>query len=132
MRNFLADNGYDVSYADGIYGITEELTAKKGEDTFTVEAINPTPRKEADIIFALGKIVKRMDRVGILNDYGLAMPREYFKFLVDFEAAGFDELKIHLFLVDDYLALKHLDPMETVELISNLRAGQIVNPDLMS
>lgn len=132
VRNFLANNGYDVSYTDGIYDITEELSAKKSEEAFIVEAINPSDRRDADIVFALGKIVKRMKNIGILYDYGIAMPREYFKNLKDFEAAGFDALKIHLFLVDDYLALKHLDPIQTVDLIRNLKAGQIINPDLMA
>jgi hypothetical protein len=132
VRTFLVDNGYDVSYADGIYGITEELSAKKGEDNFIVEAINPTPRKDADIVFALGKIIKRMGSVGIQYNYGIAMPHEYFRYLKDFEAAGFEALKIHLFLVDDYLSLKYIDPSRAAELICNLRAGQIVNPDLMT
>jgi hypothetical protein len=107
------------------------LSAKKGEQTFIVEAINPSDRKDADIVFALGKIVKRMSNIGILYDYGIAMPREYFKYLKDFEATGSDALKIHLFLIDDYLAVKYLDPAETVELIRDLREGQIVNPDVI-
>jgi hypothetical protein len=132
VRAFLAGNGYEVTYADGIYGITEELVAKKGEDTFIVEAINPSDRKDADIVLALGKLIKRMSSISVLYDYGVAMPREYFKYLKDFEVAGFNVLKIHVFLVDDYLALKHLDSSQTIELIDNLRAGRIVNPDLLS
>lgn len=64
------------------------MIAKKGKDTFIVEAINKSPRKDADIVLALGKIVKRMGNIGFWYDYGLAMPREYFKFLKDFEVAG--------------------------------------------
>lgn len=132
VRAYLADRGYAVSYADGMYGITEELVAKKGEDTFFVEAINWSSRKDADIVFALGKLVKRMSDVGFWFNYGLAMPKEYYHFLKDFEVAGFDFLKVNVFLVDDYLSVKHLDPKHTVELMRNLKAGQIVNPDLIA
>jgi hypothetical protein len=52
-------------------------------------------------------------------------------FLYLYEVAGFETLKIHVFLVESFNLLTHLDPKETIELIQQLKAGNIVNPDLI-
>jgi hypothetical protein len=67
-----------------------------------------------------------MNAKGFWYHYGLARLRSYFKLLKDFEPVGFDTLKVHLFLVGDFLALKHLDGKETLGLIKHLKAGDIV------
>lgn len=131
VRDHFARLGYEVSYSDDEQGITFELSAKKARDTFIVEVIGESAHKSRDIVFALGKLVKRMSKRGFWYHYGLAMPRDYFKLLKDFETVGFDALKIHLFLVGEFLAIKHLDDKQTLELMQHLKAGQIINPDLI-
>ena len=130
VKEHLQDQGYEVSTAHGKYGITIELTAKRDKDTFFIEAIGESNRK-GDIVFALGKLLKRMKAQGFWIHYAVAMPHSYFKLLQDFEVSGFETLKIHVFLVETFYQLKHLDPKETIELIQQLKAGHIINPDLI-
>ncbi len=64
----------------------------------------------------------------ILDSFGIAMPKSYFKLLKDFEVSGIQTLKLHVFLVESSYLLTHLDPKETIELIQQLKANRIVNP----
>jgi hypothetical protein len=129
----LRNQGYEVSHSRGKYGVTIELLAKRDKDTFFIEAIGETPsRGGQNLVFAIGKLIMRMKEQGFWFHYGVAMPRNYFKLLKNFEVSGLESLKIHVFLVTStYLSPNHLDPKETVELIQQLKAGNIINPDLI-
>jgi len=133
VRQHLENQGYTVSHSVGEYGVSVEILAKRDKDTFLIDAIGETSaRPGPSIVFALGKLVKRMKEQGFWIHYGVAMPKNYYKLLKSFEADAFQMLKIHLFLVDSLYTLTHLDPTETTKMIQLLKAGQIVNPDLIT
>ncbi len=132
VRKHFETEGYQVSLSPGRHRICVDMYAKKDKDTFFVEAIGESAQPDNEnIIFALGKLVMRMKEQGFWVHYGLAIPRSYFKFLRDFEAGGFQTLKIHLFLVENFYTLTHLGPQDAVELIQKLKADQPVNPELI-
>ena len=131
VRQHLENKGYEVSHSEGKYGVTIEIFAKKDKDTFLIEAIGESPRKDGDIVFALGKLLRKMKEQGFWIHYSIAIPRGYFKLLKDFEVGGFETLKIRVFLVESFYELTHLDPTQTNILIRHLKAGDIVNPDLI-
>jgi hypothetical protein len=131
VREHLENKGYDVSHSRDEYGISEEILAKRDKDMFFIEAIGESSQNGSDVIFAIGKLVKRMKEQRFWFHYAIAMPRSYFKMLKNFEVSGFEALKIHFFLVRSFYELTHLDYKETIELIQQLRAGNIINPDLI-
>ncbi len=130
VRQHLENKGYSVSHSLGQFGISQEIFATRDKDTFLIEAIGETSESgEENIIFALGKIVKRMKTQDFWVNYGIAMPRRYFKLLKDFEIFGFKTLNLHVFLVESIPYLIHLTPKETTDLMQQLKEGKIVNPD---
>ncbi len=61
VREQLENKGYTVSYSVGKYGLSAEILAKRDKDTFLIEAIEETSSQSGqNIVFAIGKIVKRM------------------------------------------------------------------------
>ncbi len=130
VREHLEKQGYTFSYSPGRYRVSVEISAYKGKEKFIVEAIGESSRSgEQGLIFALGKIVKRMKEQGFWTYYGVAVPKSYFKLLKNFEVAGFRALNLHVFLVDSFYSLTHLSPADAIELITQLQAGKIVNPN---
>jgi hypothetical protein len=132
VRKHLENQGYTVSHSLDKYGISVEMLAKRDKDTFLIEAIGEDSGGGRGIVYALGKLVQRMTELGFWIHYSVAMPKSYYKLLKDFEVGGFQTLKLHLFLVNSLYMLIHLDPKEIVEMIQQLKAGQIVNPDLIT
>ena len=130
VREHLENKGYAVSHSHDEYGVSEEIQAIKDKDMFFIEAIGESSRGN-DVVYALGKLVKRMKQQGFWFHYAVAMPRGYFKLLKNFEVSGLETLKIHFFLVRSFYELSHLDYKETIELIQQLKAGNIINPDLI-
>lgn len=128
VKDHLENKGYTVTTSPGPYGLGEELLAVKDKDKFFIEAIGETAHKKGpSIVYAIGKIIKRMNEQGFWVHYGIAIPKNYYAVLKDFEPSGFEVLKLHLFLVENFYELVHLDPKETVELIQQLKAGRIVH-----
>lgn len=128
----MENKGYEVSSSDDPYGLSVEVSAKKDRDIFLIEAIGDGPASGKNIIYALGKLMKRMSQVGFWLHYGVAMPKDYFKQLKDFEVGGIETLKLHFFFVDNFYQLTHLDPAQTIKLITELKKGDIATPDLVA
>ena len=126
VREHLQRKGYSVSSSVGKNEVSVEMTAVRDQDHFVIEAMweseQPTDK---NIIFALGKLVKRMNETGSWYHYALALPKDYFRFLREFELAGVELLGLHLFLVESFYTLTELDHKETVELIKALKAGNL-------
>ncbi len=132
VRQHLEREGYKVSFTQERQRICVDIYAKKDKDTFFIEAIGESSQPDThNIIFAIGKLIMRMKEQGFWIHYAIAIPRSYFKFLKDFEVGGFQALKIHVFIVQNFYSLTHLDPQDAVDLIQQLKSGQIVNPDLI-
>lgn len=131
VREHLERKGYKVTHSTSKYGTSEEMVAKKDQDTFFIEAIGKSSHNGVDIAFAIGRLVERMKQQGVWFHYAVAMPRDYFGLLKDFEVSGIDTLKIHFFFTANIYTLTHLDPKEVIELIKQLKAGNPVNPELV-
>ncbi len=126
IRQHLEIKGYSVTHQEDKYALSVEITAKKGRETFLIEGIWETDQPpEQSITYAIGKIVKRMRERGAWTDYGIAMPKSYFKALRDFEIAGFETLGVHLFLIESFYVLTHLHKKLTLELIQHLKEGNV-------
>ncbi|MCW3998710.1 MAG: hypothetical protein NWE93_00540 [Candidatus Bathyarchaeota archaeon] len=126
VTEYLQRKGYEVSAEVGKNSVSVELAAVRDRDHFLIEAIWETGQpSDWDIIFAVGKLVKRMKMQGVWFHYALAMPKDYFRFLREFELAGVEALGLHLFLVESFYTLTELDHKETVELIKELKAGNV-------
>ncbi len=127
VKDHLENKGYIVSQFEKKYGIGIELLATKGKDTFSIEAIGEASNKnDKNIIFAIGNIVKKMKQQGFWIHYGIAIPKNYYNLLKDFEIEGIKMLTLHIFLVENFYSLIHLEPNQTIELIQLLKAGNIV------
>lgn len=125
MEN-LEGKGYKVTYVQGKNASSAEITATRERDNFIIEAIWETEHPtDKNLIFAIGKLIKRMKQRGFWYHYGIAMPKQYFRFLREFEVEGFELLDLHLFLVESFYTLTELDPKEGVELIRELKEGNI-------
>jgi len=128
VRKHLEAEGYEVSVAPGRHSICIDISARRDKDTFFIEALGEKAQPDnQNVIFALGKLIMRMKEQGFWIHYGIAIPRSYLKFLKEFEVSGFEVLKIHVFLVENFYTLTHLDPQETVKLILQLKSGEPVN-----
>jgi hypothetical protein len=126
VKEHLKNKGYTVFYVVGKNAVSVEMSATKDRDHFVIEAIWENERpSDKSIIFAIGKLIKRMKERGFWFHYAIAMPKSYFRFLGEFEAVGFELLSIHLFLVESVYTLTVLDPKETLELINELKAGHV-------
>ncbi len=126
LQDHLENKGYKVYHDIDPNGLTLEVTAVRGRETFIIECIWEnylTPQQS--ITYALGKIVKRMKRRDPWTDYGLAMPKTYFKILRNFEDGGFEALKLHLLLVENVYQLIHLNAKVTLELIGHLKTDNL-------
>ncbi|MGD6806021.1 MAG: hypothetical protein ACQCN4_03585 [Candidatus Bathyarchaeia archaeon] len=127
MRN----KGYKVSVMEDKNGQSVELTAHKDRETFFIEGIWETNRPiKQSIQYALSKAAKKMEIHGPWIDHGIAMPKGFFKELKEFETAYFESLKLHLFLVESFYALTHLDAKLTVQLIEHLKANNVSTMNL--
>ncbi len=125
IKEHLQNKGYSVSVSEN-NTLSAEIIAKKGKETFVIEGIWETKRPSTEAItYALGKIVKRMEKRGPWFDYGVAIPKIYFKELKNFESTGFETLNLHLFLVESFTVLTHLNPKGTLELIHHLKEGDV-------
>lgn len=132
VKDHLINKGYEVSDKPDKNGITAEILATKGKDMFVIEAIADSSNFSVNIIYAFGKLLKRMKEPGFWAHYAVAMPRNRYKELAEFEEGGFEALKIHIFLVLSFMNLTHLDPKETTDLLRGLKNGQNINPDFLS
>ena len=73
VREHFENKGYSVSTVSGKY---MDIPAKKDKDTFFIEAIGQTSRlTDQNIIFALGKTVKRIMAQSAWIHYGIAIPK---------------------------------------------------------
>jgi hypothetical protein len=122
----MENKGYKVSVLEDKKGPSVELTAQKDRETFIIEGIWKTthPIKES-IRYVIDKATKRMVLHGPWTDHGIAIPKEYFRELKEFDAVKFERLKLHLFLVESFYALTHLNSKLTAELIEHLKANDI-------
>lgn len=131
VRDYFEFQGYTVSTQIGPSGKSEEITATKDRDSYIIEAVgepNTSPiAGDGDVVFAVGKIVKRMKEKGFWIHYGIAMPKSDYKLLKDFEIEGFETLGLHLFLVENVFSLIHLHPQEALQLLGQLKDIGIVN-----
>jgi hypothetical protein len=132
VREHLEEKGYTVSLSTVKSRAATELLAIRDKDVFLIETVGETPTADdKNIVLAIGELAKRMKERGFWNHYGIATPRTYFRLLKNFEVGGLQALKLHIFLVDSIYASTHLDPANVVELVTQLKAGKIVNPDLI-
>ena len=131
VREHLERKGYKVAHSPSKYGASEEIVAQRDKDNFFIEAIGKSPPNIGDIAYATGRLVERMKQQGVWFHYAVAMPRDYFGLLKDFEVSGVDTLKIHFFFSENIYTVTHLDPKEVIELIKQLKAGNPVNPELV-
>ncbi len=124
------NKAYSVSTTPGKYGVSMDISTKRDKDTFLIEAIGETARPtDQNIIFAIGKIVKRMKEQNAWANYGIAIPKSYVKFMKDFEIGGIQLLNLHLFSVDSFYSLTHLDPQEAIVFIQQLKSGHIIQSE---
>jgi hypothetical protein len=131
VREHFENKGYGVSTVSGRYGISMDISAKRDKETMIIEAIGESTRpSDQSIIFALGKIVKRMKEQNAWADYGIAIPKSYVKFLKEFELGGIRLLNLHLFIVGSFYSLTHLDPQETTVFMQQLKSGHVIHPNL--
>lgn len=135
VRQHLENKGYEASHSEDEYGVAIEIIAKRDKEMFIVEAIGESSHKDGDIVFALCKLLRKMNEQGFWIHYGIAMPRSYLrnylKLLKDFEVVSFETQKIHVFLFERLYELTHLDPTKTIHLIQHLKAGDTINPALI-
>lgn len=126
LRDHLENKGYKVSTSKDSYSQSLEVTAIKNREILIIEGVWETllPAEEV-ITYAIGKLVKRMKKPDPWIDYGLAIPKGYFKVLKDYEVGGLENLKLHLFLVENIYTLTHLNPKVTLELVRHLKAGNL-------
>ena len=126
LRDHLENKGYKVSASKDKYSQSLEVTAIKNREILIIEGIWETLLPaEQSINYAMGKLVKRMKEPDPWIDYGLAMPKNYFKVLREFEVGGLEILKLHLFLVENIYTLTHLNSKETLELVRHLKANNL-------
>jgi hypothetical protein len=132
LREHFENKGYSVSTVSGRYGISIDISAKRDKESLIIEAIGKSTRpSDQNIIFAIGKIVKRMKEQNGWADYGIAIPKSYVKFLKEFELGGIKLLNLHLFIVDSFYTLTHLDLQETTVFMQQLKSGHVIHPNLM-
>ncbi len=133
VKEHLERKGYSVSASPDGYGIGVDIHANRNTETFLIEVVGETAtrRHGQDIIIAIGEIVKRMKERGTKIHYGIAIPESYVKFLRNFEVSGIQVLELHLFIVENFGLLYHLDTQRTIELIQQLKEGKTVYPSLM-
>ncbi|MCW4029616.1 MAG: hypothetical protein NWE92_08220 [Candidatus Bathyarchaeota archaeon] len=131
VRDYFEFQGYTVSTQLGPSGKSEEITATKDKDSYIIEAVGDSATaqlaSDGNVVYAVGKIVKRMKEKGFWIHYGIAMPKSDYKLLRDFEIEGFETLGLHLFLVENLFSLLHLHPQEAVQLLEQLKDIGIVN-----
>jgi hypothetical protein len=128
VRNHFETEGYTVSTGVGRNQTSVEITATKGKDIYIIEAVGESAmHSDQTVVFAVGKIVKRMQEQGFWLHYGVALPKTDYRLLGDFEAAGFEALNLHLFLVDSLYTLIHLHPQDSIGLLSQLKQYGFVN-----
>ncbi len=132
VKEHLLNKEYEISHSLDKNGISAEIVARRDKDTFIIEAIGETTNHEVTLVYAFGKLIKRMNAHDFWVHYAVAMPRSYYKELKEFEIGGFEALKMHIFLVESFTNLTHLDPKETIRLIRALKTGSIINPDLLT
>jgi hypothetical protein len=133
LREHLQRQGFLVSHSIDKDSLSVEIAAEKGREKFLIEAIWETEQVNSkSITFAIGKVVKRMKERGFWINYGLAIPKSYFRLLGEFEAGGFEALNLHVFLVDTFYTLTHLDTKMAVELIEGVKSGDIADLDIWS
>jgi hypothetical protein len=133
VREHLQKRGFTVTHSIDEFGLSVEFHAEKDRQKFLIEGVWETePPDSRSIIYALGKIVKRMKERGFWIYYGIAIPKSYYMFLGQFEAKGFETLELHVLLVESFFVLEHLDPKMTVELIEGVKTGNISDLSLWS
>ena len=126
LRDHLESKGYQVSIVEDRYNQSLEVTAVKNRENLIIEGVWETSLPpEESVIYAIGKMVKRMKEPDPWIDYGLAIPKSYFKVLRNFEVGGLEKLKLHLFLVENIYTLTHLNSKTTRELVNHLKAGNL-------
>lgn len=126
LRDHLEHKGYQVSISKDNYAESLEVTAVKDRESLIIEGIWETLLPaEQTITYAIGKIVKRMNKPDPWVDYGLAIPKSYFKALKNFEAGGLENLKLHLFIVENIYTLTHLNSKTTLELVKHLKENNL-------
>jgi hypothetical protein len=110
-----------------------EFYAEKKREKFIIEGIwetePPDPKK---ITYAVGKTVKRMKERGFWIYYGIAIPKSYYRYLSEFEVTGFETLGLHLFLVESFYEVSHLDPKMATELMKDVKTGNITDEQVWS
>jgi hypothetical protein len=132
VKEHLLNKGYTVTHVADKHGIGAEIQATKGKDTFIIEAIGESSNSDINLVYTFGKLLKRIKKQNFWLHYSVAMPRSYYKTLKEFEEGSFEALKIHIFLVESFINLTHLDPKETIKLIRGLKTGEIINLDLLT
>ena len=134
VKEHLEKNGYEVYASSNGHGKGPDIFAMKGDETFLIEAVGETRsrrRSSQDILISIGEVVKRMEKEPTKIRYGIAMPESFTRFLKDFEFGGFQALKLHLFIINEWGSVYHLDSQKTIEFLGKLRAGEEVYLPLM-
>jgi hypothetical protein len=127
VKNHLEIAGYNVTTLVDKFGVGVDIKAIKNKENFIIIAVGKNKEsagiiQSKEILFAIGEIVRKMKKRDVWTFYGIAIPKNYFKLLKDFEIDGIHRLDFHLFIVENVWSLYHLDSRATIELIQNLKA----------
>lgn len=134
VKEHLEREGYSVSASLDGYGPGVDIDANRNTEKFLIEVVGETRtrnRSGQDINIVIGEIVKRMKERGPKIHYGIAIPKSHMRFLKNFEVGGIQILELHLFIVETFGLLYHLDTPKIIELVQQLKAGKTVYPSLM-
>jgi hypothetical protein len=126
MKGHLERAGYSVTTSNRCC-IGVDLNAEKDKENFIVEVVgdeSSSIAQKKEFLSAIGELVRRMKDRSIWTSYGIAIPIDYLKFLKDFEVGGVKLLDFHLFVVETFWSLYHLDSKAVLELIQNLKEGK--------
>ena len=129
IKNHFETAGYNVSTFPDKFEVGLNLKALKNKEKFLIFAVGENednldiPRLK-EILFAIGEVLRKMEKRDLWTFYGIAIPKNYLRLLKDFEVAGIELLNFHLLIIENIWSLYHLDTKATIELIQNLKTGK--------
>ncbi len=126
VKNHFETAKYSVATFSDKFEVGLNVKATKNKEKFLIFAVGEKEDisdiiRLKELLFAIGEVLRKMEKRDLWTFYGIAIPKSYFRLLKDFEVAGIELLNFHLLIVENIWSLYHLDTKATIELIQDLK-----------